>query len=163
MRAVLPTLILGLLSSGCSGQSARWDAIDWSVERATAGAYNGTLHFEAKAKAGPVVLGSDSCDRFAWLWLSAEDTATGSLWCDFGGDIGVLTVALDGEAVSLPLIGGTLNADLNGEPFQTDWSGGFTAEDAFFGETSGTTKANGVTVVFDGWFEVSRVANAATP
>lgn len=110
-----------------------------------------------------MVLGSDSCDRFAWLWLSADQTATGTLWCDFGGDIGVLTVALDGEAVSLPLIGGTLNADLNGEPFEIDWTGGFTAEDAFFGETSGTAKANGVTMVFDGWFEVSRVVNASAP
>ncbi len=151
----LPCLILMLLCGAC-GPSERWDAIDWDLESTDAGWYSGELYFEARARVGPVPIRSAECSNEARVWMSWDSAATGALSCDFGGEVGELSVDMSGESTELPLIDGTIDAEVDGEPVEAEWNGGFTAEDAFFGEINGSRTIDGISVRFEGWFELRR-------
>ena len=145
-----------MLLTAC-GESARWDDVDWELEETRAGSYVGDLGIEAEARAAFVPVRKVDCSDAAALTLSETQIAQGTLSCDFGDDIGELSIEMTGTVLELPLIEGTVNAEVDGEDLEMDWNGGFTAENAFFGELEGRTEVEGFTVVFTGWFEVERV------
>lgn len=150
-----------LLMTAC-GPSARWDDVDWDLEETRAGTYVGDLGVEAEARAAFVPVRRVDCTDTAALTLSETQIAQGNLSCDFGDDIGVLSIEMTGAVLELPLIDGTVSAEVDGEDLEMDWNGGFTAENAFFGELEGRTEVEGFNVVFSGWFEVERVYSGSS-
>ncbi len=139
--------------TGCHS-SELWDEVDYELSDTASGWYEGTLDFEAKAKLGLVTVRSESCEDSASLYVDVDRTVTGTLGCDFGGEIGYLYLQLDGQSVDLPLVDGDLTAVYEDEQMQFDWNGAFTDEHHFFGEARGTQGYQGITIAFAGSFEV---------
>ncbi len=153
-------VLVGTLAGCAAHDNHRWEQIDWDVGAAEPGDYTGELRVHAKAKVGPVIVANETCSNDAEVRMNAIGQLNGTLSCDFGGDIGHVGIDLHGASFAMPLMGGTLDAEVNGEPVSFDWSGGFTSDTAFFGETDGKKSVQGATVLFNGWFEIERMPTA---
>lgn len=140
--------VLLLLAAGCSSAPA----VPTDLQSVMPGVYEGTLHFDAKGKLGPIAVVHDFCDADASVTVEPTMVIVGSAACTLQ-DFGALTIAFDGSVSTLPYADGNLEAD----PVVGTWSGWFTASDALYAVSKGTMPEAGYTVAYTAQLDVDLV------
>jgi hypothetical protein len=144
-----------LLAGACSGWSPALappmeaDLADWYDD----GMYRGMFYLDTRARAGGVSLKRAACINDITIKVnSRRDTIVdGTVACNMGADVGVLSIDLTSVYVEAPTIVGNMDAnDTNGL-----WQGWFLADGGIYGETVGASDTDmGVVVDYWGWFDV---------
>lgn len=138
-----------LLLLGCGPQGV---SIPDAVDEALPGAYQGSLHFDARAKLGPVRLRHESCDVDVTVTYdpATEPALQGVASCALG-DLGTVQAYFGGDVVEMPFVAGDVDADV----VTGTWEGWFLDEDSLYGEASGKVPYDrGMSIVYDATFEV---------
>ena len=140
-------VVLMLVACGPQGFSMP-DGVDAAVP----GDYQGSLHFEARAKLGPVRVRHESCDVDVTVTYdpAMEPALQGVASCTLG-ELGTIQAYFGGDVVEMPFVAGDVDADL----VTGTWEGWFLDEDSLHGEASGKVPyERGMNVVYDATFEV---------
>lgn len=116
------------------------------------GHYSGTLHFEAKAKVGPVRVGKDGCDApmNVWVNVDGDPVIVGTATCTLE-QFGDVTVQIGGDVTTLPFVAGdVVAADTDGA-----WSGWFVDEATLHAEANGKIPEGPAYVVYAATMDVA--------
>jgi hypothetical protein len=121
------------------------------LDHVDAGHYVGPVHFEAKARVGPIRVGKDGCDADMDLWIDPEATPViyGTATCTLE-EVGDVTVELSGDVTDLPYAAGTLQAD----EIDATWDGWFADTNVLHAESRGKVHQDGVSVAYEAILDV---------
>ena len=122
------------------------------VETAVPGAYEGTMHFDARAKLGPVRVKHESCDvDVAVLYDPAMSPPIQGIAACALESLGDVQVYFSGDILEMPFVGGDVEASV----VTGTWDGWFVDEDSLHGESTGKVPyEHGLTIVYEATFDV---------
>ena len=142
-------MVVVLLLLGCGPQGF---AIPDGVEEALPGDYQGSLHFDARAKLGPVRVRQESCDvDLTVTYDPAMSPAIQGIAACTLGELGLVQAYFGGDVLDMPFVGGDVEADV----VTGTWEGWFIDADSLHGESSGKVPyERGMNIVYDATFEV---------
>jgi len=117
------------------------------------GTYTGPIVVEARAFVGPVRVSRGECEETVDLRVKsqAKNPVKGKVTCDFGDDIGIVTVDIVGDIAADGSVNGAVLTDL----FDANWDGWFHGDNELYAETFGETKTQGVRIEYSAWFDVA--------